>query len=74
VVLGAVGPRVIVVDKAADALIGTTLDKAALDKLAAACSAAARPIDDKRGTVEFRRHVVGVLARRAALIARERAR
>ena len=73
VVLGAVGPRVMLVEKAADALIGTSLDEAALGKLAAACSAAARPIDDKRGTVEFRRHVVGVLARRAALIARERA-
>jgi carbon-monoxide dehydrogenase medium subunit len=74
VVLGAVGPRVILVKAAAAALIGTPLDEAALEKLAAACSAAARPIDDKRGTIEFRRHVVGVLARRAALIARERAR
>jgi carbon-monoxide dehydrogenase medium subunit len=74
VVLGAVGPRVILVTAAAKALIGTSLDKAALEKLAAACSAAARPIDDKRGTIEFRKHVVGVLARRAALIARDRAK
>lgn len=74
VVLGAVGPCVILVETAADALIGTPLDEAALENLSVACSAAARPIDDKRGTVGFRRHVVGVLARRAALIARERAR
>jgi CO/xanthine dehydrogenase FAD-binding subunit len=46
---------------------------AALDKLAAACSAACRPIDDKRGTIEFRTKVAGVLARRAAKIAFERA-
>ena len=50
-------------------LIGTKLDDAALEKLAAACSAACKPIDDKRGTIEFRTKVAGVLARRAAKIA-----
>ena len=73
VALGAVAPTVILVPEAAQAIIGTTLDDAALDALAAACSAAARPIADKRGTVEFRTHVAGVLARRAATIARTRA-
>ncbi len=73
VALGAVAPTVLLVTEAADAIIGTTLDEAALDALAAACSAAAKPIDDKRGTVEFRVHVAGVLARRAAVIARNRA-
>lgn len=73
VALGAVAPTVLLVAEAADAIIGTTLDDAALDALAAACSAAAKPIDDKRGTVEFRVHVAGVLARRAAVIARKRA-
>ena len=37
-------------------------------------SAACRPIDDKRGTIEFRIKVAGVLARRAAEIALKRAR
>ena len=73
VALGAVGPKVMVVDAAADALIGTKLDDAAMDALAKACSAAASPIADKRGTVEFRTHVAGVLARRAAAIAKTRA-
>ena len=41
--------------------------------LDAAARAAASPIDDKRGTVEFRTKVSGVLARRAAAIALERA-
>jgi len=72
--LGAVAERVLLVGPAADALIGSKLDEAALDKLAAAASAACRPIDDKRGTKEFRIKVAGVLARRAALIALERAR
>jgi len=72
--LGAVAPRALVVDEAAQALIGTKVDDAALEKLAAAASAACRPINDKRGTVEFRTKVAGVLARRTALIALERAR
>ncbi len=74
VALGAVGPRVLLVKEAAAALIGTKVDDAALDKLAAAASAACRPIDDKRGTKAFRIEVAGVLARRAAAIALKRAR
>jgi CO/xanthine dehydrogenase FAD-binding subunit len=72
--LGAVAPRPLLVKAAAKALIGTKVDDAALDALAAAASAACDPIDDKRGTIEFRTKVAGVLARRAALIALERAR
>ena len=49
--LGAVAPTVLLVEEAAKALIGSTLDEAALAKAAAACSAACRPIDDKRGTI-----------------------
>lgn len=74
VILGAVGPRIIDVKDGAKALIGTKVDKAALAAMEAACSAAATPIDDKRGTKEFRKHVVGVLARRAAQIALKRAK
>jgi aerobic carbon-monoxide dehydrogenase medium subunit len=72
--LGAVAERPLLVAPAATALIGSTVDDAALQKLAAAASAACRPIDDKRGTKEYRIKVAGVLARRAAQIALERAR
>lgn len=72
--LGAVAEKVLLVPEAAQAIIGTNLDRVAQDKLAGAARAACRPIDDKRGTVEFRVEVAGVLARRAALIALERAR
>ncbi|MDZ7709167.1 MAG: xanthine dehydrogenase family protein subunit M [Roseovarius sp.] len=72
--LGAVGPKVMLVEEAAEAIMGRVLDEAALSDLAAACSSAATPIDDKRGTVDFRRHVSGVLARRAAVIAAGRAK
>jgi len=73
VALGAVAPTVLLVAEAADALVGSTLDDAALDRLAAAASAACNPIDDKRGTIKFRTHVAGVLAKRAAKIAYDRA-
>jgi len=72
--LGAVAERALLVPEAAAALVGTTVDAAAMDRLAAAASAACRPIDDKRGTKEYRIKVAGVLARRAAAIALERAR
>ncbi len=74
VALGAVAPKPLLVKDGAKALIGTTVDAAALDALAAAASAACNPIDDKRGTIEYRTKVAGVLARRAAVIALERAR
>jgi len=72
--LGAVAEVPLLVAEAADALIGTKVDDGALEALAAAASAACRPIDDKRGTKEYRVKVAGVMARRAAAIARDRAR
>ena len=74
VALGAVAARVLLLEDAAAALIGTSVDTAALAALARVASAAARPIDDKRGTKEFRIKVAGVLARRAAETALQRAR
>ena len=71
--LGAVAERPLLVSDAAKVLVGTKVDAAALDKLAAAASAACRPIDDKRGTKDFRIKVAGVLARRTAQIALDRA-
>ncbi len=73
VVLGAVAPTAVIVPAAAKAIIGTKLDDSALEKLAAACSAACNPIDDKRGTIEYRTKVAGVLGKRAAKIAFQRA-
>jgi carbon-monoxide dehydrogenase medium subunit len=72
--LGAVAPTPLLVADAAKALIGTRVDDKALAALSAAASAACNPIDDKRGTIEYRIKVSGVLARRAATIALERAR
>ncbi|WP_137933309.1 FAD binding domain-containing protein [Mesorhizobium comanense] len=73
VALGAAAPTVLLVEEAAEALVGRKLDDAALERLAKVCSGACRPIDDKRGTIEFRRKVAGVLAGRAATTAYARA-
>jgi CO/xanthine dehydrogenase FAD-binding subunit len=72
--LGAVAVKALLVDEAAQALIGTKVDDAAIAAMAAATSAAAKPIDDKRGTKEYRIKISGVLAKRAAGIALDRAR
>ena len=73
VALGAVGPTVLLAEGAAAALVGARVDDAALAKLDAAARAACRPISDKRGTADYRTKIAGVLARRAAVIAYQRA-
>ncbi|HUK09035.1 MAG TPA: xanthine dehydrogenase family protein subunit M [Stellaceae bacterium] len=73
VVLGAVAPTAIIVPDAAKALIGHKLDDNALRALDQAARHICKPIDDKRGTIEYRTKVAGVLARRTAAIAFERA-
>jgi CO/xanthine dehydrogenase FAD-binding subunit len=73
VVLGAVAPTQVVADEAGAALIGHRLDDDTLAKLDAAAGRACKPINDKRGTIEYRIKIAGVLARRAAAIAFQRA-
>ena len=73
VVLGAVAPTAVVVGEAAAALVGHRLDDATLAALDKAARAACKPINDKRGTIAYRTKVAGVMTRRAAAIAFERA-
>jgi CO/xanthine dehydrogenase FAD-binding subunit len=73
VVIGAVAPTAVICEHAAKALIGHKLDEATLAALDAAIQAACKPITDKRGTIEYRTKVAGVIARRTAAIAFERA-
>ena len=72
--LGAVAPTTLLVAPAGAALVGTKLEDKALETLDAAARAACNPISDKRGTVEYRTKIAGVLARRAAQIAYDRAK
>ncbi len=72
--LGAVAPTVLLVEAAGMALIGSKLDDAALEAAADSCRAVCRPIDDKRGTIEYRTKITGVLLKRTVRIAADRAR
>ena len=74
IALGAVGPTPLFAKAAGDLLAGQKVDDATIARAADAARAIARPIDDMRGTTEFRIDVAGVLTRRAALIALDRAR
>jgi CO/xanthine dehydrogenase FAD-binding subunit len=74
VALGAVGPTPLLAAEAGRLLVGRSPDPAAIDDAAKAARAVARPIDDMRGTVEFRLHVTEVLVRRVLTEAIERAR
>ena len=73
VVLGAVGPKMIIANAAADCLIGTKLDGNILSRFSTECSQIAQPISDKRGSKEFRKDIIGVIAKRAATKAYARA-
>ncbi|MEM9623715.1 MAG: xanthine dehydrogenase family protein subunit M [Pseudomonadota bacterium] len=70
--IGAVAPTALLVPDAAAALVGSQLEEAALQAAGEACTAAASPISDKRGTADYRRKVVAVLCRRATEIAKQR--
>ncbi|MBR1218303.1 xanthine dehydrogenase family protein subunit M [Bradyrhizobium sp. U87765 SZCCT0131] len=61
-------------DDAAHAVIGTSLDAAALAKAAAAARAIMAPAADARGPVAYRKHVGGIMVMRALQRAAARAR
>lgn len=72
IAVGAVAPTALLVADAGAALVGSAIDEAALSRMTEAVRAACRPIDDKRGTAEYRTAMAGVLARRVVAIALER--
>lgn len=72
--VGAVAPTPLFAKEAGDLLAGQTINDELLAKAANAVRTIATPIDDMRGTVEFRKHVTGVLAERVLRTAISRAR
>lgn len=74
IALAAVAPTPVLAGDAADALIDTKLTDADLDQAANRARAAAKPISDMRGDADYRRHLVGVLVKRALTIATSRAK
>ena len=70
--LGAVAPTPLLIKEASDIMIGTNLNSEVLEKVAKICMESCNPINDKRGTIEYRTKVAGVLFKRATLIAIDR--
>ena len=74
IAIGAVAPTPLLVSDAGAALAGQAVSAAAIQKASEIAEAAARPISDMRGTAEYRKHLTGVLTRRAINGAVQRAK
>jgi xanthine dehydrogenase FAD-binding subunit len=72
--LGAVAATPLIAESAAEALLGKPLSDETIAAAAEAARGIITPIDDMRGTVDFRRHVTGVLVERVVREAAHRAR
>jgi carbon-monoxide dehydrogenase medium subunit len=65
IALASVAPTPLFVREAGDALAGRAVSAASLAEATELACRAARPITDMRGTADYRRHLCGVLTRRA---------
>ena len=74
VALTNVGQTPLFAEAAGRALVGTSVDDAAIDAAVAAAVEISDPVSDMRGPPEFRRHVAGVMTRRAIQSALSRAK
>lgn len=70
--LGAVAPTPLFAEEASRLLTDQPVNDEAIQQAAEACRSMIRPIDDMRGTAEFRKHVTGVLVERVLKKAVER--
>ena len=71
--LGAVAPRPLMTTSVAPLLIGQAPSEALFHRAGEAARSEISPIDDMRGTADFRRHITGVLVERALAVAAQRA-
>ena len=73
IVLSAVAPIPVVAEEASQWLIGKAVNEANFAEAGELAKRVASPIDDMRGTAEYRTHLVGVLTKRTLATACERA-
>jgi aerobic carbon-monoxide dehydrogenase medium subunit len=64
-VVGAVSPKPVRLEKAESIARGEKLTSQLIERIASDASSSVDPIDDLRGTVDYKRHLVHVLVRRA---------
>lgn len=74
VALASVAPTPLFVKEAGEALAGQPVNDESIARAAAIAKNAAKPIDDMRGTVRYRKHLCEVLTRRALQVAVQRAK
>ncbi len=74
IAVGAVAPTPRMAQAAADAMVGKEASEATIEEAAEAAKAVASPINDMRGTVKQRIHLVGILTKRALRTAIARAK
>jgi aerobic carbon-monoxide dehydrogenase medium subunit len=67
-----VGETPLFAKDAGDAVLGTSVDDAAISEAVRSARAIANPSADGNGSVEFRTHIAGVMVRRALVRAKER--
>jgi carbon-monoxide dehydrogenase medium subunit len=72
--LGAVGPKPVLATEASDWLAGKPAMEDTYAQAGELAKSSASPISDKRGTAEYRTHLVGVLTKRTLALAVDRAR
>jgi carbon-monoxide dehydrogenase medium subunit len=65
ITLGSVAPTIVHADEAEAFLVGKTLDENTIEQTAEMVEKAASPIDDLRGSADYRSYMVGICARRA---------
>ena len=73
VALTNLGQTPLYVEVAGQALVGTALDEAAIDKAVELAEGVSEPVGDMRGPTDYRSHTGGVMVRRAIERARRRA-
>jgi len=71
IALGSVAPVIVRATEAEQSLVGRELDQDAIDSAARAAADGIEPIDDLRGTAEYRRLATGVMVRRALAVLRD---